>query len=120
MMKALVENGPMSVSFEVYDDFMMYKSGVYHHTGALKSKQSGASFDPFELTNHAVLLVGYGHDQQIAEDYWIVKNSWGTEWGEGGYFRSEKTFHIENIYIFFKLRIRRGVDECAVESIAVE
>jgi len=103
MMKALVENGPMSVSFEVYDDFMMYKSGVYHHTGALKSKQSGASFDPFELTNHAVLLVGYGHDQQIAEDYWIVKNSWGTEWGEGGYFR-----------------IRRGVDECAVESIAVE
>ena len=49
-MKALVENGPMSVSFEVYDDFMMYKSGVYHHTGALKSKQSGASFNPFEVS----------------------------------------------------------------------
>ena len=49
-MKALVENGPMSVSFEVYDDFMMYKSGVYHHTGALRSKQSGASFDPFEVS----------------------------------------------------------------------
>ena len=49
-MKALVENGPLSVSFEVYDDFMMYKSGVYHHTGALKSKQSGTSFDPFEVS----------------------------------------------------------------------
>ena len=48
-MKALVENGPLSVSFEVYDDFMMYKSGVYHHTGALKSKQAGGSFDPFEV-----------------------------------------------------------------------
>ena len=49
MMKALVENGPLSVSFEVYDDFMMYKTGVYHHTGALKSKQAGGSFDPFEV-----------------------------------------------------------------------
>ena len=48
-MKALVENGPLSVSFEVYDDFMMYKTGVYHHTGALKSKQAGGSFDPFEV-----------------------------------------------------------------------
>ena len=49
MMKALVENGPLSVSFEVYDDFMMYKAGVYHHTGALKSKQAGGSFEPFEV-----------------------------------------------------------------------
>jgi len=103
MMKALVENGPLSVSFEVYDDFMMYKSGVYHHTGALKSKQKSGTFDPFELTNHAVLLVGYGTDMITQEKYWIIKNSWGTQWGEAGYFR-----------------IRRGMDECAIESIAVE
>ena len=50
-MKALVENGPMSVSFEVYDDFMMYKSGVYHHTGALHSQQGSRSFEPFEVEN---------------------------------------------------------------------
>ena len=49
MMRALVENGPLSVSFEVYDDFMMYKSGVYHHTGALKSKQKSGAFYPFEV-----------------------------------------------------------------------
>ena len=51
MKQALVENGPLSVSFEVYDDFMMYKTGVYHHTGMLKSKlESGTgSFDPFEV-----------------------------------------------------------------------
>jgi len=99
MKKSLVEGGPLSVSFEVYNDFMMYKSGVYHHTGLLKS----GNFEPFEITNHAVTLVGYGHDSELGEDYWTIKNSWGNGWGEGGYFR-----------------IRRGVDECAIESIAVE
>jgi len=97
MKKALVTGGPMSVSFEVYKDFMMYKSGVYHHTNLL------GNFHPFEETNHAVLLVGYGTDEVSGDHYWTVKNSWGTGWGEGGYFR-----------------IRRGVDECAIESIAVE
>ena len=45
MKKALVEGGPLSVSFEVYDDFMLYKSGVYHHTGLIKH----AAFEPFEV-----------------------------------------------------------------------
>ena len=96
----LVKNGPMAVAFEVYDDFFNYKSGVYHHTG-LKDR-----FNPFEITNHAVLLVGYGTDTtnpQAPEKYWIVKNSWGESWGEDGYFK-----------------IRRGTDECALESIAVQ
>lgn len=57
----------------------------------------------FQLTNHAVLLVGYGTDEETKEDYWLVKNSWGTKWGEDGYFR-----------------ILRGHDECGIESIAVE
>ncbi|NP_001080511.1 cathepsin C L homeolog precursor [Xenopus laevis] len=92
----LVLGGPLSVAFEVYDDFIHYRSGVYHHTG-LQDK-----FNPFQLTNHAVLLVGYGTDQQTGEKYWIVKNSWGESWGEKGFFR-----------------IRRGSDECAIESIAV-
>uniref|UniRef100_A0A8C4NQH2 Dipeptidyl peptidase 1 n=1 Tax=Dicentrarchus labrax TaxID=13489 RepID=A0A8C4NQH2_DICLA len=96
MMLELVKNGPMGVAFEVYPDFMHYKEGIYHHTGLADP------FNPFELTNHAVLLVGYGRCHMTGQKYWIVKNSWGNGWGEDGYFR-----------------IRRGSDECAIESIAV-
>uniref|UniRef100_A0A8D0DP70 Dipeptidyl peptidase 1 n=1 Tax=Salvator merianae TaxID=96440 RepID=A0A8D0DP70_SALMN len=92
----LVRHGPMAVAFEVYTDFVHYSGGIYHHTGLMDP------FNPFELTNHAVLLVGYGADPQSGEPFWIVKNSWGTSWGEKGFFR-----------------IRRGTDECAIESIAV-
>ncbi|XP_042217955.1 dipeptidyl peptidase 1-like isoform X2 [Homarus americanus] len=97
MLEALVTTGPISVSFEVYSDFSSYNGGIYHHTG-LES-----DFNPFELTNHVVLIVGYGVEEDTGEKFWIVKNSWGGSWGEDGFFR-----------------IRRGTDECAIESMAVQ
>lgn len=96
----LVKNGPMSVSFEVLEDFFSYSGGIYHHTGLGRNL---GKFDPFQLTNHAVLLVGYGQDGETGEKFWSVKNSWGESWGENGYFR-----------------IRRGTDEVSIEGLAVE
>ena len=96
MRLVLVTRGPIAVSFEVYPDFQHYKSGVYHHESELFD-----GFNPWEITNHVVLVVGYGSDD--GQDYWIVKNSWGSSWGEDGFFR-----------------IRRGNDECGIESLAVD
>uniref|UniRef100_I1QRD0 Cysteine proteinase n=1 Tax=Oryza glaberrima TaxID=4538 RepID=I1QRD0_ORYGL len=71
--QAVYSYGPVSVLIEASNDFMYYQGGVF--TGACGT-----------ALNHAVLLVGYG----VTEDgtlYWIVKNSWSTEWGENGYVR---------------------------------
>jgi hypothetical protein len=59
--------------------FMYYAKGVY----------SAASC--CSVQNHAVLLVGYGHDTVTSLDYWIALNSWGMSWGERGYIRLLRT-----------------------------
>lgn len=43
MLQTLVENGPMSVGYMVYDDFRNYEGGIYHHTGTKND------FNPFEV-----------------------------------------------------------------------
>ena len=64
--------GVVSVSIEVQDDFMSYSSGVYHN-----DTDCGARL------NHAVAAVGY--NIQTDDPYFIVRNSWGADWGQQGY-----------------------------------
>ncbi len=75
-LKTALQSGPLPVSFVVYSDFRSYGSGVYEYASGT---QEGG---------HAVLLVGYQDTPgQYDGGYFIVKNSWGTGWGENGYFR---------------------------------
>jgi hypothetical protein len=68
---ALYNYGPLVTTMAVYQDFFSYHTGIY-------------SFVSGSLAGyHAVLIVGYDDPGQ----YFIVKNSWGTWWGEAGYFR---------------------------------
>ena len=70
----LYENGPLAAALNA-NPLQTYSSGILDKT---------SSQCPVSGINHAVLIVGYG------PDYWIVKNSWGSNWGESGYFRIKK------------------------------
>ena len=63
-------------------EFQDYDEGVY------KNNDTVCSGNPceFSMTNHVVAIVGWGHDQ-VDGDYWIIRNSWGSDWGEDGYMR---------------------------------
>ena len=64
---------PISVAFYVQNDFRFYKNGVYNPTGCTSHP------------NHAVLAVGFKLDFETP--YFHIKNSWGTAWGDQGYFK---------------------------------
>ena len=69
-LKQAVAKAPVSVAVEADSAvFQMYKSGVVDSTAC------GTSL------NHGVLAVGY------TDEYWIVKNSWGANWGDNGYIK---------------------------------
>ncbi|CAH2326794.1 cathepsin K [Pelobates cultripes] len=78
LMKAVVKVGPISVGIDAgLSSFQFYTKGIYYD----------AQCDAEEI-NHAVLVVGYG--VQKSSKYWIVKNSWGEEWGNKGYILMAK------------------------------
>ncbi len=54
---ALVKNGPLAVSFQVYDDFLNYKGGIYHHTNQKDIRNF--KFNPWEVTNHVGNTLGF-------------------------------------------------------------
>lgn len=90
MRLAIFHNGPIVAGYTVFSDFVHYRSGIYYHYG----------YD-WAYGGHAVTVVGWGEDARTGTKYWIVKNSWGSFWGENGYFR-----------------IIRGINECNFESYA--
>ena len=81
-MKALTQQ-PVSVAIAANNKYIhQYKSGVIDATDCSELDEYGDDKDPLNRINHAVLLVGYGHDEATGLDYWLVKNSWNTTWGD--------------------------------------
>jgi cathepsin B len=88
IMAEIMTNGPVEAVFEVYQDFLTYKSGVYQH-----------SKDSHYLSNHAIKILGWGVDS--GTPYWIIANSWNPNWGNDGFFW-----------------MLRGSNECGIEDSA--
>jgi len=71
-----VSSSPVAVGICGTDQgFVAYESGVFD------------SRDCCITQNHALLIVGYGHDKKLKADFWLAQNSWGQSWGEQGYIR---------------------------------
>ncbi|KAK4025340.1 hypothetical protein OUZ56_014413 [Daphnia magna] len=67
-----MQRGPIAVSIATNTRFVLYRSGIFDDDACKNG-----------TINHGVMLVGYGTAN--GTDYWIVRNSWGTSWGMGGY-----------------------------------
>jgi len=89
MMTILSNRGVVDIGFSVANPFYNYRSGVF------TDKTCGTT-----AQNHEMVAVGYGTDSKKI-NYWIVRNQWGTGWGQGGY-----------------ALIQRGVNLCRIEELA--
>ena len=79
ILKRAVAKQPVSVAIQAnLSTFQLYSSGIY------SDPNCGDELD------HGVLVVGYGYDILHDMEYWIVKNSWGSGWGENGYIRIQR------------------------------
>ncbi|XP_050439459.1 cathepsin B-like cysteine proteinase 4 [Adelges cooleyi] len=84
--KDILTYGPVAAAFDVYDDFIYYKEGVY-------VKTENATY----LGGHAVKMIGWGY--YLGTPYWLMVNSWNTQWGDNGTFK-----------------ILRGNNECGIDN----
>jgi C1A family cysteine protease len=91
MVDWLVNFGPVNVGISVTPDMMPYKNGVF------RPSDFDCKYNVLGL--HALLVVGYGETEE-GEKYWIIKNSWGQNWG------------TEHGYVYFA----RGVNACGIED----
>ncbi|KAI9558058.1 hypothetical protein GHT06_014811 [Daphnia sinensis] len=94
-MNYLQSDGPLPSAIKILSSIYNYASGVYSDPACIVA-------DEYDV-DHAIVIVGYGTTTATsttpATPYWIVRNSWGTGWGQSGYFL-----------------IKRGVNMCNIES----
>ncbi|KAH0888676.1 hypothetical protein HID58_051105 [Brassica napus] len=82
--------GPVTVGFHVTNSFAFYEEGVYSsdECGDTTKLVFNSSFKcGGQDLNHFMLVVGYGIEDGVP--YWLIQNSWGTDWGEKGYIKVE-------------------------------
>jgi len=101
----LVENGPISIALDAPGSLMGYSDGVFESGATCKQVLCGvedmliADGSYWMKTNHALVLVGYGVQEVSGEQvpYWEIKNSWGSSWGDHGFFKIRRMANVWGI-----------------------
>ena len=82
-MKAAVAQHPISAAIAANSVYIhSYESGVIDAEDCADDP-----LDSINPINHGVLIVGYGTDEASGLEYWLIKNSWNTTWGDKGFFK---------------------------------
>ena len=85
-LKAAIKNQPVTIAVTANNKYIhSYASGIIDATSCYKEILYGD--DDINPLNHSVLAVGYGRDKTTGLEYFLVKNSWNTSWGDHGYFK---------------------------------
>lgn len=113
--KEILANGPVLGMLHPYTDLLTYKEGIYQRTA-----------DAFRFQgNHVVKVVGWDSSADGGA-YWIVQNTWGTDWGEDGYAKigsnGETTldFYALSFAVYPKTLAEYQADEAAQRQQAEE
>lgn len=88
----LLTKGPVAASMFAGTDFSKYRTDFNQYSSGIYTPIHGECdcIDGECLpNNHVVTLVGYGYDENLDKNFWIVKNSWDETWGDNGYFKIE-------------------------------
>lgn len=95
---SLAANGPHSISMDFSGKIVQYKSGIFDDPDKECDSSINATTGRFvKPYNHAVTLVGYGSELNqmgVMTDYWLIKNSWGSGWGLGGYIKVARNKNV--------------------------
>jgi cathepsin X len=75
MMQEIYQRGPIACGIAVTHDLMSYTGGIYN--------DSTGEVD----IDHEISVVGWGVEEGTGIKYWVIRNSWGTSWGENGFMR---------------------------------
>ena len=99
MLYNVATRGPLTVNVDA-SHWHDYETGVFN----------GCDYDKNIDVNHVVVLQGYGTDPQYG-DYWLIRNSWGTVYGEDGYIRLKRESDAE---------VQCGVDQTPLDGTACQ